>query len=296
MPPPLQSEQEQHAASQWATQHMWKLLAQYVIIIAILCTMVLTPTEPKLYHTSILSGQMWVDELLDGHPDHICCELGLQKGTLHELFCALHCFGVTDLKYVGLEEQLALLLYMLVTGLTIWHTGKCFQCLNDTISKCFQKMLGIFLSASFYTTYVTLPNANASSSQIILCNQKLWTFFQHALGAIDGTHIVCTPPAKECGMNWNWKGSLSQNYLFVCPFNLTFIFGYTGWEGSAIDSQMWEAALDCGFDIPDGHYYLADVGYPEDPWLLLLYCGVRYHLAEWNWASQKYIEDSVPGK
>ena len=46
MPPPLQSEQEQRAASQQATQHMQKLLAQYVIIIATLCTMILSPTRP----------------------------------------------------------------------------------------------------------------------------------------------------------------------------------------------------------------------------------------------------------
>ena len=86
-------------------------------------------------------------------------------------------------------------------------------------------------------------------------------------------------------MYQNRKGFLSQNCLFACSFDLTFIFGYTGWEGSAMDSQVWEAALDCGFDIPDGHYYLADAGYPEDPQLLLPYHGVRYHLAEWNRAS-----------
>ena len=56
MPLPLQSEQERHAASQQATQHMQKLLAQYIIIIATLCTMILIPTEPEPYHTSILSG------------------------------------------------------------------------------------------------------------------------------------------------------------------------------------------------------------------------------------------------
>ena len=150
-------------------------------------------------------------------------------------------------------------------------------------------MLGIFLSAPFYTTYVTLPNANTPPSQTTLCNQKLWPFFQHALGAIDGTHIVCTPPAKEHGMYQNQKRVLSQNCLFACSFDLTFVFGYTGWEGSAMDSQVWEAALDCGFDIPDGHYYLADARYPEDPRLLLPYRGVRYHLAEWNRASQKYV-------
>ena len=77
MPPPLQNEQEWRTASRQATQRMQKLLAQYIIIIATLCTMILTPTEPEPYHTSILLGQMWVDELLNGHPDCICCELGL---------------------------------------------------------------------------------------------------------------------------------------------------------------------------------------------------------------------------
>ena len=58
-----------------------------------------------------------------------------------------------------------------------------------------------------------------------------------------------------------------------------------------MDNQVWEAALDCGFNIPAGHYYLANTGYPEDPWLLIPYCGVKYHLAGWNKASQKYVED-----
>ena len=113
MPPPLQNEQERRAASRRATQRMRKLLAQYIIIIATLCTMILTPTEPKLYHTSILLGQMWVDELLDGHPDRICCKLGLQKGAFHELLHALCCFSAADSKYVSLEEQLAIFLYSL---------------------------------------------------------------------------------------------------------------------------------------------------------------------------------------
>ena len=125
--------------------------------IATLCTMILTPTEPEPYHTSILSGQMWVDELLNGHPDHIRCELGLQKGTFHELLHTLRCFGAADSKYVSLEEQLAIFLYMSVTGLTTRHTGERFQHLNDTISKCFQKMLGIFSSAPFIQHMLPFP-------------------------------------------------------------------------------------------------------------------------------------------
>ena len=38
---------------------------------------------------------------------------------------------------------------------------------------------------------------------------------------------------------------------------------------------------------PGSHYFLADAGYADNPQLLLPYCGIQYHLAEWNQASQK---------
>lgn len=254
-----------------------------------LFTLLSTPADPEPYHTSILSGQMWVDELLDGHPDRIRCELGLRKEDFRELIHVLRSFGEADSRYVTLEEQLAIFLYTSVTGLTIRHAGERFQRSSDTISKYFRKMLIVFSSPPFYTTYVTLPNASTPPSQRMCHNLKYWPFFQHALGAIDGTHIACAPAAHERAMYRNRKGFLSQNCLFACTFDLNFVFGYTGWEGSATDSQVWEAALDCGFDIPNGYYYLADSGYPGDPRLLLPYRGVRYHLAEWSRASEKYV-------
>ena len=57
---------------------------------------------------------------------------------------------------------------------------------------------------------------------------------------------------------------MSQNCLFICTFDLQFPFGYTGWEGSATDNQIWEAVLDCGLEIPDDYYYLVDARYPDD--------------------------------
>ena len=168
---------------------------------------------------------------------------------------------------------------MSVTGLTICHTGEWFQCSNDTISKFFHKMLFVFSSGLFY--------ANMPPLQKIRCSHKMWPFFQHALRAIDGSHIPSTPPPTERTMYHNHKGFLSQNCLFACSFNLKFVFGYTGWEGSATDNQVWEVALECGLNIPGSRYFLADAGYADNPWLLLPYCGIQYHLAKWNWASQK---------
>ncbi|KIO07781.1 hypothetical protein M404DRAFT_105407, partial [Pisolithus tinctorius Marx 270] len=47
------------------------------------------------YHTSKLSGDMWVQELLTGHPDCICCELGMCKEIFVQLIEELREIGVT---------------------------------------------------------------------------------------------------------------------------------------------------------------------------------------------------------
>ena len=67
------------------------------------------------YHTSILSGEGWVQELLNGHPKRIQCELGISKELFHQLLYELQAMGHTRSKYVSLEEQLAIFLYS-ITG------------------------------------------------------------------------------------------------------------------------------------------------------------------------------------
>ena len=75
--------------------------------------------EAEPYHTSVLTGEGWVIELLTGHPERICCELGLHCHAFIELVTVLRDLGHSNSKYVSLEEQLAIFLYTSVTGLTI---------------------------------------------------------------------------------------------------------------------------------------------------------------------------------
>ena len=71
------------------------------------------------YHTSILSGYTWLQELLQGHSERICTELGVHKKVFHALIRELQSMGHGDTKYMTLEEQLAIFLYTSVTGLSI---------------------------------------------------------------------------------------------------------------------------------------------------------------------------------
>jgi hypothetical protein len=87
------------------------------------------------YHTSALSGQAWVDELIVGHPDRIKSELGMRLHVFLALVARLSLCGLADSKYITLEEQVAIFLYTCVTGLSIRHVGERFQRSNATISK-----------------------------------------------------------------------------------------------------------------------------------------------------------------
>ncbi|KAF8587321.1 hypothetical protein K439DRAFT_1338572, partial [Ramaria rubella] len=88
------------------------------------------------YHTSIISGWGWVNELLHGHPDRIHSELGVCKHIFYALVDSLECQGLSvSHQGVMVEEQLAIFLYMSVTGLSVRHVGERFQCSNETISQ-----------------------------------------------------------------------------------------------------------------------------------------------------------------
>jgi hypothetical protein len=87
------------------------------------------------YHTSILTGEGWVMELLGGHPDRIRCELGMSLDVYSDLISDLREMGYCNSRNVSLEEQLAIFLYAAVTGLTVRHLGERFQRSNETISR-----------------------------------------------------------------------------------------------------------------------------------------------------------------
>ena len=85
------------------------------------------------YHTSALSGAAWVAELLQGHPECIRCELGVHQHVFQFLVSYLQLIEVEHSWDVLLEEQLAIILYRCVTGLSICHVGEHFQRSNDTV-------------------------------------------------------------------------------------------------------------------------------------------------------------------
>jgi hypothetical protein len=87
------------------------------------------------YHTSILSGEAWVQELLTGHPNRIRNELGVYRPTFVALVRTVQDIGIRSSRRVTIEEQVAIFLYTVVTGLSSSHVGERFQRSPTTIQK-----------------------------------------------------------------------------------------------------------------------------------------------------------------
>lgn len=148
-------------------------------------------------------------------------------------------------------------------------------------------MVHIFSTPPFYANYIKQITPHDPPASYLRQNTKFWPYFEHVLGAIDGSHIHLSAPSFLHDSCRNRKGFLSQNCLFVCSFDFLFSYAVTGWEGSAADARVYEDAVNSDLNIPDGWYLLADAGFPHCARLLVPYRGIRYHLAEWGRANTR---------
>jgi hypothetical protein len=116
-------------------QRLYCAAAIFVNVIVSAAIVAVAPLVDKIpYHTSILSGEGWVQELINGHPERMKTELGMRPQVFSLLIKELYGAGMRRSKFLSLEEKLAIFLYMSVTGLSIRHVAERFQHANGTIS------------------------------------------------------------------------------------------------------------------------------------------------------------------
>uniref|UniRef100_A0A453EFZ1 DDE Tnp4 domain-containing protein n=1 Tax=Aegilops tauschii subsp. strangulata TaxID=200361 RepID=A0A453EFZ1_AEGTS len=57
--------------------------------------------------------------------------------------------------------------------------------------------------------------------------------------------------------------------------------------GSTFDARVLKDALDHGFNVPPGKFYLVDASYANTPQFIAPYRGTRYHLQEQGRVQQR---------
>ena len=121
-------------------EHQQRLFVLLTIIIAHITyyyeLLFLSRRERIPYHTSILTGEGWMLELLNGHPDRIKTSLGVSHDVFDGLTQVLVENGFKKSRRgLLVEEQLGIFLHTCVTGLSMRHVGERFQHSPTTISK-----------------------------------------------------------------------------------------------------------------------------------------------------------------
>jgi hypothetical protein len=160
-----------------------------------------------------------------------------------------------------------------------------------TLYRVFHEVLSTMLV--LHQAVVKQPTDQEPVSQRILGDSKYASYFKDCIGALDGTHVNVYVSGESSVPYRNRKGTLTQNVLVVCDFELHFRYVLAGWEGSAHDMRVLKDAVSNGsLKAPPGKFYLGDAGYTHGEWILTPFRGVKYHLRE-TWAADKRYLRSI---
>ncbi|WVZ83983.1 hypothetical protein U9M48_031069 [Paspalum notatum var. saurae] len=231
-------------------------------------------------HTSSLSRANKVQEILEGHENWCKEEFRMEPEVFRAVVNLLREENLLhDTRGVKIEEQLGIFMFMLSHNASTERLKKEFQHSGETIHRKINEVFDIIPALSH--RFLKLPNPNQPHVKIV-SNPRFMPFFQTRIGAIDGTHIPIIIAEDRAAPFRNRKGTLSQNVMCACDFDLNFTFISCGWEGSASDAGVLRSALRKGFHVLTGKLYLVDGGYANTPSFIAPYRGVRYHLSEFR--------------
>jgi hypothetical protein len=102
--------------------------------------------------------------------------------------------------------------------------------------------------------------------------------FPLVAGAIDGTHVLVSPPGAQEEACLNRHQSHSLNVLAVAGPDLSYYYAFANQPGRCHDSSVLKASnlfedFENGWQPFDNAHLLGDLGYPLMEWLLTPYPG-----------------------
>ncbi|KAH7846085.1 hypothetical protein Vadar_009552 [Vaccinium darrowii] len=158
-----------------------------------------------------------------------------------------------------------------------------FQRSTSTISAHFKLMRRAICNLAPHI--IRPPDLHVTPPEI-LNDDRHFPWFQDCVGAIDETQIEAWVPRNRQVASRGRKPTITQNVMAVCSFDMKFTYVYPGWEGSAHNGRVFNAAVSNpanNFPYPPiNKYYVVDAGYTNMLGYLAPYRGRRYHKDEFN--------------
>ncbi|XP_022855878.1 uncharacterized protein LOC111377060 [Olea europaea var. sylvestris] len=177
---------------------------------------------PRALHTNWDSERELTLTRMFGMSDTVCRDLLRMKiGPFQRLCARLRTYGLVDSKFVRIEEQVAIFLN------TVGHDQRnrsvhfTFFRSGQMVSFYFHRVLHACLRLYREVVINVTPHHSPYEKE----NVKPWySFFQDAVGAIDGTHIAVNVPLEEQARYHNRKQVISQNVLVACTIDMKFTY------------------------------------------------------------------------
>ncbi|CAL9010665.1 unnamed protein product [Prunus brigantina] len=235
--------------------------------------------RPLTRRTVTRKGYNYIHNALSDDPEHFRQMYRMYPDVFHKLCNIIREKTLLqDTRFICVEEMLA-------TFLRVVGQNNRFSVIRDTFgrshftaSRSFNKVLKALNTLA--PEMLVKPGSAVPAK--IRESTRFYPYFKDCIGAIDGTHIPAMVTGGDISSYRNRHGTISQNVLAACNFDLEFIYVLSGWEGSAHDSRVLNDALTRrnGLKVPQGKYFLVDCGFPNRRQFLAPFRGVRYHLQE----------------
>ncbi|CAH9131108.1 unnamed protein product [Cuscuta epithymum] len=238
---------------------------------------------------SALSGEAWMQEVLNGHPIRCVNAFRMSPDLFARLCKDLQSkYDLTSSDKITIEEKVGIFIYTLALGLSNRDVAERFQRSGDTVSRAFHDVLESVTGRSkgykglARDMIAPIDRAFPYIPYHILKDKRYMPYFKDCIGCIDGTHVAVKEQLRYRGR----KGIPTFNVMAVCDFNMCFTFLSVGWEGSAHDTRVFLHAIETPSlnfpHPPEGRYYLVDKGYPDRKGYLVPYPKLRYHLEQFE--------------
>lgn len=233
--------------------------------------------EPQPQSISVLTGRLYVEELLRGNMHTFRSVARMDKETFTRLTNLLREAGLDDTPHISVEEKI-LIHIQVCCGLSNRNIMNRFQHSGDTISKIVREVIAVMRSIDHI--FMVPPTEDTPLDARIANDPKFFPYFENCIGCWDGTHVPAVVFGADAlgGRFRDRKGNISQNVLGVVNFDMTFQYVLAGWEGSAHDGRVLRDSRNKGLPFLIGKFHLGDAGYALTMQCLVPYRGVRYHL------------------
>lgn len=200
-----------------------------------------TSSVPKeVSNVSTSDSDKFVYQILNGPNEHCLENFRMDKPVFYKLCDILQTRGLLrHTNRIKIEEQLAIFLFIIGHNLRTRAVQELFRYSGETISRHFNNVLNAVMAISI-DFFQSNPNSDETGLED---DPRFYPYFKDCVGVVDCIQIPVMVGVDEQGPFRNSNGLLTQNVLVASSFDLRFHYVLAGWEGSASDQQVLNAAL-----------------------------------------------------